>query len=173
MTQRVVLAKTLLHAPRLLLLDEPASGMDPIARRDLRRVLQDVAATGASVVVSSHILTELAEMCTSVGIMHRGRLLRSGPIAEVLGTSTERVWIEMRVVAEHDRAGALLDAHGSVSELSVRGASFKFAFVGDERARADLLGMLVTDGIVVEAYSPTRSGIEQILMSLIEEGDAR
>jgi ABC-2 type transport system ATP-binding protein len=78
-----VLAKTLLHRPRVLILDEPASGLDPLARRDLRNALRKLAASGATVFVSSHILSELAEMCTSLCVMNRGRLLASGTVDQV------------------------------------------------------------------------------------------
>src|SRR5436189_2372890 len=82
-TQRVVLAKTLLHRPRVLILDEPASGLDPLARRDLRNALRKLAKAGATVFVSSHILSELAEMCSSLCVMNHGRLLASGTTDEV------------------------------------------------------------------------------------------
>src|SRR5690606_21977718 len=103
MMQRVVLAKTLLHDPKLLLLDEPASGMDPIARRDLRRILEELAEDGAAIVVSSHILSELSDMCTSVGIMHGGRLLEHGPIDRVMSAiEAESGQIRLEIEGDHD-----------------------------------------------------------------------
>ena len=102
MMQRVVLAKTLLHEPKLLLLDEP------IARRDLRLILQELAAGGASIIVSSHILSELSDMCTSVGIMHKGRLLRSGSIDSTL-ESLQTAAVVVRVdVIETTEPGLVL-----------------------------------------------------------------
>src|SRR5688572_30595976 len=83
MTQRLVLAKTLLHRPRVLVLDEPASGMDPMSRIALRKTLRELARDGATILASSHILSELAEMCTSVGILVKGRLVVSGTTSEV------------------------------------------------------------------------------------------
>ena len=97
-TQRVVLAKTLLHRPRILILDEPASGLDPLARRDLRQALRKLAATGATVFVSSHILSELAEMCSSLCVMNRGKLLASGTVQEVrdqLGSNERTLTISL------------------------------------------------------------------------------
>ena len=82
-TQRLVLAKTLLHRPRVFVLDEPASGMDPLSRRNLRLTLRSLADEGATIIVSSHILSELSEMCTSLCVMNHGRLLASGSVDEV------------------------------------------------------------------------------------------
>lgn len=173
MTQRVVLAKTLLHGPAVLLLDEPASGMDPIARRDMRRILQDLAADGATVVISSHILSELAGMCTSVGIMHLGRLLRCGSIHTVLDSfEAELVDIEMEVLGVADSALSLLGARDDVEAVKVDGAKVLFTLRGGRRAQSELLGLLISEGIEISAFTPGRSGIESLLMQLVEEGAA-
>ena len=84
MTQRVVLAKTLIPRPKILLLDEPASGMDPIARINLKRILQGLGKEGITSIVSSHILTELGDMCSSLGIMHKGELIKTGDLESLL-----------------------------------------------------------------------------------------
>jgi ABC-2 type transport system ATP-binding protein len=170
MTQRVVLAKTLLHRPRLLLLDEPASGMDPIARRDLRLILQRLAAAGASVVVSSHILSELSDMCTSVGIMHLGRLLQSGPVEEIQSAiQAERVEIVLEVVGVSDTACELLGTRDDVDSVRVERQKILFGLTGDAERRAEVLRALVAAGIEVTAFTPGRSSIESLLVSLIEE----
>jgi len=169
MMQRVVLAKTLLHDPQLLLLDEPASGMDPIARRDMRRVLQALAADGAAVVISSHILSELADTCTSVGIMHLGSLLRHGPMDTVLSSiDAERGHIRIEVVQDVEAAAGWLRRHTDVDAIRVDGSRIVFEFKGDRRARSELLRDLVGQGIELTAFTPERSGIESLLMSLIE-----
>ncbi|NJL19477.1 MAG: ABC transporter ATP-binding protein, partial [Bdellovibrionaceae bacterium] len=93
MSQRVVFAKTLLHRPRLLLLDEPASGMDPQSRVRLRKALQSLAQDGVTTLISSHILVELAGMCTQIGIFHHGHLLATGSpraIVQQMGRSPDR-----------------------------------------------------------------------------------
>ena len=173
MMQRVVLAKTLLHEPRLLLLDEPASGLDPIARRDMRTVLQEVAAGGATIVVSSHILSELSDLCTSVGFMHLGKLLRYGPLESVLeGFAAESTVVRIDVVDSALRAAELLAARDGVSNLRVETTKLTFAFAGDERARAALLKELVANGIEIAAFTPERSRIETLLMSIVGEGQA-
>jgi ABC-2 type transport system ATP-binding protein len=170
MTQRVVLAKTLLHDPALLLLDEPASGMDPIARRDMRRILQDIAADGATVVISSHILSELSGMCTSVGIMHLGHLLRHGSIHAVLGAfEAERVDIEMELLDAVEAALELLAGREDVEAVKADGMRVLFTLRGDRRAQTALLRTLIAAGLEVSSFTPGRSGIESLLMQLVEE----
>lgn len=169
MTQRVVLAKTLLHDPRLLLLDEPASGMDPIARRDLRIILESLAADGATIIVSSHILSELSDMCTSVGIMHLGRLLRQGSLRSVLaGFEAGRVTIELSLVDDPQLTVTHIEARADAELVSVDGQSVSFRFHGDEAARAALLKELVGRGAGISAFTPRKSGIESVLMDVIE-----
>ncbi|MDB5079000.1 MAG: hypothetical protein JWP00_924 [Chloroflexi bacterium] len=85
MTQRLALARTLIHDPKLLILDEPASGLDPRSRVELRELLKELSRMGKTIIISSHILTELTEMCSHVGIIERGALLTSGKVSEILG----------------------------------------------------------------------------------------
>ena len=170
MTQRVVLAKTLLHEPRLLLLDEPASGMDPIARRDMRHILQELAADGAAIVISSHILSELSGMCTSVGIMHLGRLLRHGRMDSVLSSlHTERIEIEMEVLGDVDSALNLLTTRPGVDAVRAEGQTVLFKLSGEVEARFELLEGLIGQGVRMTSFTPGRSGIESLLMELIED----
>ena len=119
-TQRLVLAKTLLHRPRVLILDEPASGLDPLSRRELRQSLQRLARDGATVLVSSHILSELAEMCSSLCVMNQGRLLASGTADEVrsaLGRSERTLMVT--VLERVDELVHWLEQHDGVLEAAV------------------------------------------------------
>jgi len=168
-TQRVVLAKTLLHRPRILILDEPASGLDPLARRDLRNSLRKLAKTGATVFVSSHILSELAEMCSSLCVMNRGRLLASGTADEVrhqLG-STERV-LTATLLGRHEEAGEWLSAQPAVHELRIAGHQVIFGFKGCDEAQADLMEGLIRLGIRIRAFEEKRTSFEDILVEVAE-----
>jgi len=168
-TQRVVLAKTLLHRPRVLILDEPASGLDPLARRDLRNTLRGLADAGATVFVSSHILSELAEMCTSLCVMNRGRLLASGTVDQVrhqLGT-TERV-LTATVLGRQDEAAAWLSTQRTVHDLRVAGHQIIFGFTGSDDDQADLMAGLVQLGIRMRAFEEKRSSFEDILVEVAE-----
>ena len=168
-TQRVVLAKTLLHRPRVLILDEPASGLDPLARRDLRSTLRKLAANGATVFVSSHILSELAEMCSSLCVMNRGRLLASGTVDEVrrqLG-STERV-LTATLLGRHEEAVAWLAAQPAVHDVRLAGPQIVFGFKGDDEAQAALIEGLIALGIRLRAFEEKRSSFEDILVEVAE-----
>jgi len=168
-TQRVVLAKTLLHRPRVLILDEPASGLDPLARRDLRQTLRKLAAAGATVFVSSHILSELAEMCSSLCVMNRGRLLASGTVDQVrvqLG-STERV-LTATLLARQEEAVAWLSAQPAVHDLKIAGHEVIFGFKGSDEAQADLLDGLIRQGFRMRAFEEKRSSFEDILVEVAE-----
>ncbi len=168
-TQRVVLAKTLLHRPRVLVLDEPASGLDPLARRDLRNALRRIAGKGATVFVSSHILSELAEMCTSLCVMNRGKLLASGTVDEVrhqLG-NTERV-ITATLLGRLEEASEWLSSRAAVHDLRISGEQLVFGFKGDDEAQADLMEGLVRLGIRMRAFEEKRSSFEDILVDVAE-----
>lgn len=171
MKQRLCLAKTLLHQPKVLLLDEPASGMDPISRVALRETLQGLAADGATVLVSSHILSELASMCTSVGIMTRGRLIASGKVDEVTRQFGDgQRSISIGLAGEWTEAEALLRARTDVSDLEPREGMLHFRFQGDDHSQAKLLADLVTAGCPVKSLSEKPMDLETILLGLEGKG---
>lgn len=169
-TQRLVLAKTLLHRPRVLILDEPASGMDPLSRRNLRFVLKKLAEDGATVFVSSHILSELAEMCTSLCVMNKGRLLASGTVEEVrrvLGRA-ERV-IHAGFIDRADEACEWLRTRTGVHEAVIASAGrVRFHFNGTDEAQAELLGGLVAEKFRVSVFEEQKSSFEDILVEVAE-----
>ncbi len=140
MRQRLVIAKTLLHAPKVLLLDEPASGLDPHARIELRDLIRQLAGLGTTLFVSSHILTELADFSTSVVIMERGRVARSGRIdalvEELAGGTPVRV--ELLDAADASRLAEDLGARAGLKKIKVEGATVDFTFNG---ARAELAAL--------------------------------
>jgi len=167
--QRVVLAKTLLHRPRVLILDEPASGLDPLARRDLRQTLRKLAHAGATVFVSSHILSELAEMCSSLCVMNHGRLLAAGTVDEVrnqLG-STERT-LTVTLLGPHEAASAWLGGQPAVHDLRAAGQQVIFGFTGSDEAQADLIEGLLRLGVRMRAFEEKRTSFEDILVEVAE-----
>ena len=168
-TQRVVLAKTLLHGPRVLILDEPASGLDPLARRDLRNTLRGLAQKGATVFVSSHILSELAEMCSSLCVMNRGRLLASGTADQVrhqLG-NTNRI-ITITLLGREGEAREWIASQPAVHDVKASGQKVIFGFTGSDDAQADLMEGLVRLGIRMRAFEEKRSSFEDILVEVAE-----
>ncbi len=107
-TQRIGLARTLLHDPQVLLLDEPASGLDPRARIEIRNMLKRLGDMKKTVIVSSHILPELADVCTRVGIIEKGNLLVDGHVAEVMRKARERILLHIQVTGDIDKAFKLI-----------------------------------------------------------------
>lgn len=166
MTQRLVLAKTLLHDPEVLLLDEPASGLDPIARIDLRNLLRNLASRGKTVLISSHILNELSTFCTSIGIMEKGNLVLSGNIEDIVGrfNTTRRYTVETIGPAEV-AAAALRGRTGFIDIVCVDGhCTFETTLADDDMAR--LLAELVGAGVLVKAFYERRRGVEDVMMQV-------
>ncbi len=169
-TQRLVLAKTLLHRPRVMVLDEPASGMDPLSRRDLRMTLRSLAANGVAIIVSSHILSELADMCTSLCVMNQGRILASGPVDDVrnqLGNADRTIMLTVLSGSEAP-AEEILRSEKHVQELIVQGGRLSFRFHGSGEEQAGLLTALTTAGIMVRAFEEQKSSFEDILVQVAE-----
>src|SRR4051812_7566190 len=156
MRQRLMLAKTLIPEPQVLLLDEPASGVDPQGRIDLKNILKRLSAEGKTILISSHILAEMNEFCTSVAIMEQGRLVVSGRIDEVnariMGDSSLSVEVLgdtetfARLVAEDERAGP----------VERKGHAFEFRYRGDAEAASELLARLVGSGVRVASFARRR-----------------
>jgi len=118
-TQRVGLARTLLHDPQVLLLDEPASGLDPRARIEMRGLLKRLGEMNKTVVVSSHILPELADVCTRVGIIEKGVLLVDGYVHEIMKKAREHITLQIRVKGRTDEAAKLFEEQPIVDRVSV------------------------------------------------------
>lgn len=171
MSQRVVLAKTLLHEPEILLLDEPASGMDPLARIDLKDALQTISAEGATIVISSHILSELAEMATSVGILHKGRLREHGSVDEVL-TSIEKATtrIQVDLLGDPESCRAWLSARNIESSISSNQARrLEIDLAGNKRQQAEFLRSLIEAGFAVHGFHVRRSSLEDLMRAISAE----
>jgi ABC-2 type transport system ATP-binding protein len=169
-TQRLVLAKTLLHRPRVMVLDEPASGMDPLSRRDLRLTLRSLASNGVAILVSSHILSELADMCTSLCIMNQGRILASGPVDEVrdkLGNA-DRI-LALTVLSDSALlAEEVLRSLPAVQELTSHAGKLSFRFHGSGEEQAALLATVMNAGVKVRTFEEQKSSFEDILVKVAE-----
>ncbi len=171
MMQRVVLAKTLIPRPQILILDEPASGMDPIARINLKRILVELGKQGITSLVSSHILTELGDMCTSLGIMHKGALVKSGDKASLLiehpvHTRTLSI-LPQDIKDRREAVMSLLTNSDHVTDVVQQDAVFVMNFSGDEAAEADLLRELVMADIRVTSFSRESASMEDVLIKLV------
>ncbi|MHC4976327.1 MAG: ABC transporter ATP-binding protein [Planctomycetota bacterium] len=166
MTQRLVLAKTILPDPKVLLLDEPASGLDPMARMQLRDLMLELASQGKTIIVSSHILTELSEFCSSVGIMQKGRMMLSGRIDEVINSMQPTLRIAVRVLDRMDDLVSHLHARRGVGNLERKNGDILFDFESDERGAAQLLASLITEGFQITSFTEKKMGIEDIMIGI-------
>jgi ABC-2 type transport system ATP-binding protein len=181
MTQRLVLAKTLIPDPSVLLLDEPASGLDPLARIDLRDLLKDLGERGKTVLVSSHILNELSEFCTSIGIMERGRLVLSGSLEEIIKSMGETRRFRVETLGQADAGLAVLEERGGpqVSIVPLNGSlggsgrangsaqsAFEFEVTATDEEVASILAMLVREGVSVTSFYERRRGVEDVMKSV-------
>ena len=169
-TQRLVLAKTLLPSPKVMILDEPASGLDPLSRRELRLSLQAIARQGATVFISSHILSELAEMCSSLCVMNLGQILASGTAEQVrseLGR-TERQ-IAVTVIEQHEEIASWLARQQGVLEVTgveQHAQRVSLRFSGDDHEQAALLSGILEQGVAVKAFEEKSSSFEEILVEI-------
>lgn len=174
MKQRLCLARALVHDPEVLLLDEPASGLDPRARVELRELLRTLQDMKKTIVISSHILLEMAEMCSDVAIMQGGRLVLSGGVDTVthrLGGSRQ-LEIRLLELERVSEAMQLLKDMAEISEVSNdEGTTLLQAeFSGDDAAMSHILAELITKGLPVVSFAPRSSGgrLEDVFMSITE-----
>ncbi|MEM6331223.1 MAG: ABC transporter ATP-binding protein, partial [Planctomycetota bacterium] len=130
MKQRLCLAKTLVHDPPVLILDEPASGLDPRARLEVKALLKELRKMGKTILISSHILTELADVCTSIGIVERGRLLLSGPIDAVYRKIQQNRHLEVRFAGSPDAGVSLIRSDPRVKSVEVDARSCTVEYAG-------------------------------------------
>jgi ABC-2 type transport system ATP-binding protein len=165
MQQRLCLARALVHEPQVLLLDEPASGLDPIARVELRELLRELRGMGKTVLVSSHILSELADLCTHIGMVARGRLMLEGTMAEVLQDQTRPAYI-LRTHGEVRDAIAVLELTEGVTAISVYGDEISFHADPGLEVAAAVLGALVGAGVRVASFSEAPRDLEATFMRL-------
>ena len=169
MKQRLCLAKTLVHDPKVLLLDEPASGLDPRARIEFRALLKELQAMGKTIFVSSHILPELADFCNVVGIMERGQLVVSGRVSDIVQKLEGHIVIDVRISGADglgERAKQLLQGFPEVREVRVEGNHVEIEFTGAHEALPQLLGHLISNGIPVATFAQRAADLEDVFMKV-------
>jgi ABC-2 type transport system ATP-binding protein len=172
MKQRLGIARAIIHRPKVLILDEPASGLDPKARFDLRNLLRSLRDQGATILISSHILTELEGFCTSIGIMEKGRLVRSGRIEDVTAAETTTRALRLRWMGDSAAAiEALLSKDANVSGISLGKKDSDqneggFQFSGSEDELVLVLADLIAAGVRIVAFAEVKQTVEDLYMKL-------
>jgi ABC-2 type transport system ATP-binding protein len=165
MQQRLALARCLVHDPKLLLLDEPASGLDPRARAELRELILELGRMGKIIIVSSHILPELAGFCNTVGIIERGTLITSGPIEEVTRGHTANRKFGMTLLSDPERAKEWLDVQEHVVQVQIsESGEIDLEFVGTLEQQADLLERLFSAKIRLTTFKEIETNLEDVFM---------
>ncbi|NEP60682.1 MAG: ABC transporter ATP-binding protein [Symploca sp. SIO2G7] len=167
MKQRLSLARTIIHEPILLLLDEPVSGLDPIARMQFREIIKVLQEAGMTILISSHVLSDLAELCTSVGIMELGYLVENAPLKE-LYQRLSRQEIFLTTLGNLDQLQAELRNNPLVADLQISPATnrVRVHFSGGEKDAAELLRALVSAGIPLTEFHCTQEDLEKIFLKM-------
>lgn len=166
MKQRLCLAQTLVHDPLLLLLDEPASGLDPRARVEMRELLRELQSMGKTVLISSHILPELSDFCNKVGIIEKGELLASGPVETVLGMVSQARRFRIRALSPLSAVQSALSRYPAISAISDNGNQLEITFTGTDEELADLLESLVGERLRIVAFEEVETGLEEVFLRL-------
>jgi ABC-2 type transport system ATP-binding protein len=169
MKQRLCLAKTLVHDPPVLILDEPASGLDPRARVEVKALLKELRRMGKTILISSHILTELADCCTSIGIIERGQLLMHGPIDEVYQRIRGDRLIQIKFTDKMDVGLSVIRSSPCVRNVQVDNHSATIEVQTDDRGVADLLQQLVAQGVGIRSFAEKEPTLEDVFM-LVTKG---
>ncbi|WP_147871779.1 ABC transporter ATP-binding protein [Stieleria maiorica] len=166
MRQRLCLGRALIHDPSVLILDEPAAGLDPRARIELRHIIRSLAADGKTILISSHILSELAEMCDRVGIIEQGRLLANDTVAGLKGNSKPHLEIIVVIDGETETAKNVLEQSEDVSEVVELGGSLRFRIDGKRDRQIDVLHRLCDARVNVLEYRLVDESLEDLFLKV-------
>jgi len=164
MKQRLCLAKTLVHDPPVLILDEPASGLDPRARVEVKALLKELRRMGKTILISSHILTELADCCTSIGIIERGQLLMSGPIEEVYRRIRGNRVVEVKFTDKMDVGLSVIRSSPSLRDCQIDEQSAVIELETDDLGVAALLNQLHQEGVGIRSFAEKEPTLEDVFM---------
>ncbi len=165
-TQRLGLARVLLHDPQVLLLDEPLSGLDPRARIEMRNLLRRLGQMGKTIIVSSHILPELADICNKIGIIDKGVMTHNSEVSSVLKKVRENVVLHVRVTDATEGAAQLLEAHASVDNVRLNHDTITVTIKKDIEDYSDLPTLLISEGYKLKSFSEEEVNLESAFMAL-------
>ena len=169
MKQRLCLARCLVHNPQLLLLDEPAAGLDPRARVEMKNVLKNLQQEGRSILISSHILTELVEICSHIGIIEHGKIAISGLVSDIMSSAKSVNPIVMRCLEGYESAVKVLKENEKVENVSIKENSIYIAFKGGAEDEAKLLMQLIASGAKISSFTREEGNLESLFMQITEQ----
>ncbi|HYE99975.1 MAG TPA: ABC transporter ATP-binding protein [Planctomycetota bacterium] len=166
MRQRLCLAKTLVHDPKVLVLDEPANGLDPRARIEFRALLKVLRGMGKTIFISSHILAELSDVCTAVCILEKGKVVASGPVARIREALQPHLAFRLDVLGDPARAAAVLAETPLVADARAEGSSVAFQFRGPREQVPELVRSLVSKGVDLVGLQEQKTDLEDLFLRL-------
>ncbi len=164
MKQRLCLAKTLVHDPPVLILDEPTSGLDPRARIEVKALLKELRRMGKTVLISSHILSELADCCSSIGIIERGQLLMSGPIDSVYRQIRRNRVVDIRFNDKLEAGVSVLRSCPELRDIDIDGDRVVAELEADDAQLADIMNRLIGEGIPLRSFNDKEPTLEDVFM---------
>lgn len=169
MKQRLCLARCLLHNPQLLILDEPASGMDPRARFEMKNILKNLKDMGKTIIVSSHILSELGEICTNIGIVESGRMVCQGTVEEIMTVASGNHPIAISVLDKTEEAIKLLKEIPKVGKVKLENNKITADFNGSEEECVVLLKTLISRDVPVISFNRESTSLEDIFIKITDK----
>ena len=173
MKQRLCLARALIHDPQILILDEPTSGLDPRTRVEFKEILEDLKFAGKTILISSHVLSELSEMCTDIGIIDQGRMILEGNIQDILSRVNASNPLVISVYSNMEKALSILKSHPCVRTISMREKDICVRFTGDAQDEAILLQQLIDSDVLVNGFTREKGSLETVFMQLTDHEEER
>ena len=173
MKQRLCLARALIHNPSLLILDEPASGLDPRTRIDYMELLKELKKDGKTLLVSSHILSELSEICTSIGIIEQGHTVFQGSMEQIMTRINSSNPLMISIFGNKEKALTILKSHPCVQTITVLDDDIKLGFIGDRQDEAGLLQQLIDADVMVSSFAREKGSLESLFMQITGHEEER
>ena len=166
MKQKLCLARCLIHDPKLLLLDEPASGLDPASRYEVKEILKQLNQEGKTLIISSHILSELAEMCTKISIIQNGKIIADNTVTEIMELQAASKPLIINVGSGIQRAADLIKRCDYIRHLSYTEHEIRASFSGTQQEAAQLLKQLIDSGIEIYGFRQEKTSLESLFIRL-------
>lgn len=173
MKQRLCLARALIHNPAILIMDEPTSGLDPRTRYEFKEIIKELREQGKTILISSHILSELSELCSDIGIIEQGKMVISGHIQDIMSRVSSSNPLIISIFSNRNKALSILKSHPCVQTISVKGDDIMVGFIGDRQDEALLLQQLVDADVLVSGFMREQGNLESLFMQITDHEEEK